>query len=575
MSTNRSHHVQGRIRTGTHAVALAVAGPGARSALAPAIGLALALAALVTALLVPAPAQAHGDGSYPRIFNADWTNNPNARLNARYDMVALSSRATPAKFDSIKAINPNGLALVTPAWYAYYFAGPSGYPSTSGPWAATDPDFGYDRRYWDLLENNQFWCWGVDSLGARVHATAFWGMWLGNFSSKCPPNAQGKRLCDVFADFVIDDLIASKGGSAKVDGVFFDQLWESPAWLNGAMGGCLSGNDCSQQTPGTETKAWFDLDADGVADSVDSLDVWWAQGVSVIFARFRERMGDDFVIVGNGMNHFVDANGIFNERFPLIHGALDPAPNAWNFRWQDAMFGRNGYVSEQPTRFRAPTRNIIDTELGGGDRFSYPTSRTHQSLFRFTLGSALLGNGYYGLNNGYLGCYYWLPEYDLRLGWPTGAPTAHALSGTTIWSRRFSSGEVWVNPTSYAVTAGPDNPAVPPYDAVIRQTQGTVGPEATPLGAIALAAPRPNPSAGQPATMSYALAPGERGSLAVIDLRGRIVRNLWAGQGSGEPQVAFWDGRDERGARAPSGVYFARLTGQGGRTAQQKLVRTP
>ena len=41
--------------------------------------------------------------------------------------------------------------------------------------------------------------------------------------------------------------------------------------------------------------------------------------------------------------------------------------------------------------------------------------------FRFTLGSALLGDGYYGLNSGYYGCYYWLPEYDLRLGWPTGA----------------------------------------------------------------------------------------------------------------------------------------------------------
>ncbi len=458
MSINRSHHVQERIRPGSRAGAVAVVRPHVAFALAPAVVLVLALAALALALLVPAPAHAHGDGSYPKTFNSDWTNNPNARLNARYDMVSLSSRATPAKFDSIKAINPGGIALVTPSWYAYYFAGPSGYPSTSGPWSATDPDFGYDRRYWDLLENNQFWAWGVDSTGARVHATAFWGMWLGNFSSKCPPNAQGKRLCDVFADFVIDDLIASKGGSAKVDGVFFDQLWQSPAWLNGAMGGCLPGGDCSQQTPGTETRAWFDLDADGIADSVDSLDVWWAEGISIIFARFRERMGDDFVIVGNGMNHFSDANGIFHERFPTIHGNLDPAPNPWNFRWQDAMLGRHGYLSQLPTRFRAPVRNILDTELAGGDRFNFPTSNTYRALFRFTLGSALLGDGYYGLNNGYFGCYYWLPEYDLRLGWPSGAATSRDLSGTTIWHRRFTNGEVWVNPTSYAVAAGDRQP---------------------------------------------------------------------------------------------------------------------
>ena len=144
MSTNRSHHVQECIRPGARAGAVAAARPHVAFALAPAVVLALALAALALALLVPAPAHAHGDGSYPRIFNADWTNNPNARLNARYDMVALSTRATPAKFDSIKALNPGGIALVTPSWYSYYFAGPSGYPSTSGPWSATDPDFGYE-----------------------------------------------------------------------------------------------------------------------------------------------------------------------------------------------------------------------------------------------------------------------------------------------------------------------------------------------------------------------------------------------------------------------------------------------
>ncbi len=574
MSINRSSRVPVRSRPDARVVAL-VARPQALLVLAPAFVLALALTALLAMLLAPVPAYARADGSYPRVFNVDWTNNPNARLNARYDMVALSSRATTAKFDSIKTLNPSGLTLVTPSWYSYYYAGPSGYPSTTGPWSATDPDFGYDRRYWDLLENNQFWCWGVDSLGTRVHATAFWGMWLGNFSSKCPPNAQGKRLCDVFADFVIDDLVASKGGLTKVDGVFFDQLWGSPAWLNGQMGGCLPGNDCSQQTPGTETTARFDLDANGVADTYPELDTWWAEGIAVIFARFRERLGDDFVIVGNGMNYFSDANGIFHERFPTIHGAIDPAPNPWNFRWQAAMTGEHGYLDKLPTRFRAPVRNILDAELGGGDRFNYPTSSVHRSLFRFTLGSALLGDGYYGLNSGYYGCYYWLPEYDLQLGWPTGAATSLALSGTTIWRRQFSNGTVWVNPTNYAVSAGVDNPYVAPYDAVLQQAQDTIDTGSSPLGAIALAAPRPNPSAGQSATLSYALATGEQGALEVIDLRGRIVRTLWSGEGTGSAQVAYWDGRDERGARTPSGVYFARLVGQGGRVAQQKLVRTP
>ena len=193
--------------------AVAAARPAALFALAPVIvfGLALLLLGLALALL-PGPARAHSDGSFPRTFNVDWTNDPNMLRNSRYDMVSLSSRVTVAKLDSLRALNPNGKRLITPALYAYYDAGPS-------QWPADDPIYGWDRRYWDVLENNQFWCWGVDSAGTRVHATAYWGMWLGNFSSKCPPNGQGKRLCDVFADMVIDDLIASKG-AGNVDGIF-------------------------------------------------------------------------------------------------------------------------------------------------------------------------------------------------------------------------------------------------------------------------------------------------------------------------------------------------------------------
>jgi hypothetical protein len=552
--------------------AVAAARPAAAFALAPALVLALALAALFLAtVLRPARVEAHADGSYPRIFNVDWSNDPNARLNSRYDMVTLSPRALPAKFDSLQALNPAQKTLISPAFYAYYNAGPSEYPVTAGPWAPDDPHYGWDRRYWDLLEENQFWCWGVDSAGTRVHASPYWGMWFANFSSKCPPNAQGKRLCDVFADMVIDDLIASKGGS--IDGVFFDHLWDGPGWLHWRMGGCAPGPTCTEQTPGTNWNAGFDLDADGVADHVDSLKVWWSAGVATVFRRFRERMGPDFVILGNGQHHFTDANGAFHERFPTIHGALDPAPNPWNFRWNAAMNGFNGYLTAWPTQFSAPFRAILDAELAGGDRWYYPNTPTHQSLFRFTLGSALLGDGYYGLNNGSYTCYYWQPEYELRLGWPTGPATPVTQGGVTVWTRNYNNGVVWVNPTSYAVPAGESNPAIPPYDALIQQTGGPIGPGDGPTAAIALAAPRPNPFVEGPATLSYALASGEDASLSIVDLRGRTVRRLWSGTGTGGAQTAFWDGRDDRGATVPAGVYFARLSGEAGRSAKQKLVR--
>jgi len=530
----------------------------------------VALATLGLSAFVPARALAHPDGTYPRTFNLDWGNIPDAYRNSRYDMVSLSARAATAKFDSITALNPACTKLVCPGWYCYYDAGPSGYPPTYGPWSTTDPMYGYDRRFWDLLNENNWWAWGVDSVGTRYHASGFWLMWFGNFSSKCPVNAQGKRLCDVFGDFVVDQLVSQK----HADGVFFDNLWDSPRWLDGAMGGCQPGTNCAVQTPGTYWRCHFDLDANGVADPPDSLDVWWKQGITIVFDKIRQRMGPNFVIIGNGQHHFATANGLMEERFPRIHGQLDPPPNPWNFRWQDAMFGVDGYVSSASTRFSAPVRNVIDTELGGGDRWTYPSGSQNQQLFRFNLGSALLGEGYIALNNGGYNCYYWQPEYNLRLGWPMGPAVPLTIGGAEVWKRMYTNGVVWVNPKSVPLAAGATNPAVAPWDAAIIQTSGTIDTGGVPPApAIRFDNPRPNPFASTGTTMSFSLGVGENARLEILDTKGRRVRRVWQGTGTGTWQSAAWDGKSDEGWLAPVGVYFARIEGEAGRHSQQKLLR--
>ena len=95
----------------------------------------------------------------------------------KYDAVSLSPRAQPAKWDSIKALNPACQRLTTPGFYTYYYVGPSGYPSqSSGPFSTDDPVYGNDRKFWDMLNDNQWWAWCVDSVGTRYHATPFWQM---------------------------------------------------------------------------------------------------------------------------------------------------------------------------------------------------------------------------------------------------------------------------------------------------------------------------------------------------------------------------------------------------------------
>jgi len=72
----------------------------------------------------------------------------------------------------------------------------------------------------------------------------------------------------------------------------------------------------------------------------------------------------------------------------------------------------------------------------------------------------------------------------------------------------------------------------------------------------------PNPTAGRTA---LELAMPERGSVDVRihDARGRLVRRVAQGEYAPGRHPVAWDGRDESGATAASGIYFARMTVRG------------
>jgi len=72
-------------------------------------------------------------------------------------------------------------------------------------------------------------------------------------------------------------------------------------------------------------------------------------------------------------------------------------------------------------------------------------------------------------------------------------------------------------------------------------------------------------------TIRYELgAPGSV-VLRVYDLRGRVVRTLVDANRASGPNSAVWNGRDDRGVRAASGVYFYRLEA-GGSVVSKKMV---
>ena len=60
-------------------------------------------------------------------------------------------------------------------------------------------------------------------------------------------------------------------------------------------------------------------------------------------------------------------------------------------------------------------------------------------------------------------------------------------------------------------------------------------------------------------------------TLQIYDVRGRLVRDLYRGAGSGDWQHEVWNGRTRTGVAASSGLYFIRLD-DGRRTLTRRVV---
>ncbi len=87
-------------------------------------------------------------------------------------------------------------------------------------------------------------------------------------------------------------------------------------------------------------------------------------------------------------------------------------------------------------------------------------------------------------------------------------------------------------------------------------------PTAAAPARVALAQNTPNPF--NPSTAISFSLPGESAvSLAVFDVSGRLIRTLAAGVLPAGEHTVSWDGRDDRGAAASSGIYLYRLTTNG------------
>ncbi|MCB9514387.1 MAG: hypothetical protein H6694_08765 [Candidatus Latescibacteria bacterium] len=97
-------------------------------------------------------------------------------------------------------------------------------------------------------------------------------------------------------------------------------------------------------------------------------------------------------------------------------------------------------------------------------------------------------------------------------------------------------------------------------------TSGTAAP-----APARLLAPYPNPF--NPRTrLRYELEAAGQVRLEILDAQGRSIRRLLDAPLSAGPGYVLWDGHDDRGALAASGVYLARLSVDGREAGRQKLL---
>ncbi len=232
-----------------------------------------------------------------------------------------------------------------------------------------------------------------------------------NVSDGAGHNKKGQRFNDFLPEFVVDNIKST----GLFDGVFYDNTWGDVSWLNDNID--ILNNAQNLQ-----------------AHEIDSL---WSSGFKKILDKTRRLAGDDFIIIGNGRVH--------QPYLSYLHGMMfEGFPSYWESggTWEGSV---NTYIN-LPLSSRQPAMPVINT---------YHKDRNNFQIFRFGLGSALLGEGYYSFDYDVSdhSQTWWYDEYEVYLGTAISAPYDLLENNNnnikpSLWRRDFENGVVIVNSTN-------------------------------------------------------------------------------------------------------------------------------
>ncbi len=264
--------------------------------------------------------------------------------------------------------------------------------------------------------------------------------WLLQTDGKPIAGWPGTYMLNMAAPGVVDGLAQQTVPAVKqigYDGVFIDCL--GPHFDSWA---------CEIATGKPYT---VDYNGDGKDDNRKELAEVWTNAKTALARRTRELVGDQAVFMANqaGPDTYDQLNGIYLEDY--IDAILDRGM-PWEavlddyLHWTQTPRRPNVTVLGCASGVEPPFQPF---ELSEQERTSYlDRGKIRLERMRFGLATTLTGDGYYSfdLHTRWRGQYWWYPEFDASLGYPTG-PCQSQTDGT--WRRSFDGGLVVVNPAEW------------------------------------------------------------------------------------------------------------------------------
>lgn len=369
---------------------------------------------------------------YPRLANMFWVATlDSARIQAlsQWDVVVVNPVWTQAQLSQLRALNPD-IRI-----FFYVIAYTVELPTITLPaWKQANHDYAAANDLWWYDKNLGI---GSDWPNTRMV----------NLTEYGPVGPQG-----TWRDFFAAQVESLMIQFPDLDGIFLDNFWKQLSWQQQFR---QLDSDCNP----THNPAG----CNGVADTNAGLDSLWNAALRDLATDIRARF--DVLQVGrprplviwtnNATDYFESLNGAMVEYFPSGHSNVDyDIPYGYN--WNEEMLACSGGYLVAPFNPNPELFQVLNGDYIGSV-WAPARSPEYERLKRFTLVSALLGDGYYSLDAGGAsghGNLWWEPEYDHAgrgkgyLGQPLG-PMVRLLQPTgpeLVQNSDFSAGQsAWID----------------------------------------------------------------------------------------------------------------------------------